>query len=262
MGEKTPGSLRRSARKPLQRVLARRGAPLPKAHFLHVSKAGGGSVKVALGLGPSGLYQVVTHDHTVSLADIPVGEGVFFFVRDPIARFVSGFNWRLQQTPTKPPSDRKEAQLAAFATFPTADSLGVALADQLSPLHDDAINAMNSIGHVRSHYTDWLVSPDYLLSRTDDLLFIGTQEELKDDFEILKGILRLPTEAQLPPPDHPRSHRNSARFDTSLSPGARDAIRNWYAEDYRLLETCQRLRARWVPTSAPMVDPPSSEGRG
>jgi hypothetical protein len=219
-------------------------------------------VKVALGLGPSRLYQVVTHDHTVSLADIPVGEGVFFFVRDPIARFVSGFNWRLQQTPTKPPSDRKEAQLAAFATFPTPDTLGVALADQLSPFHDDAIKAMNSIGHVRSHYTDWLVSPDYLMNRKDDLLFIGTQEELNDDFEILRGILRLPKEAQLPPPDHPRSHRNSAHFDTSLSPGARDAIRTWYAEDYRLLETCRRLRARWVPTAEPIVDTPSANGRG
>jgi hypothetical protein len=90
------------------------------------------------------------------------------------------------------------------------------------------------------------VSEDYLLSRNDDLLFIGMQEELSDDFEILKAILRLPNEARLPPPDHPRSHRNSAHLDTTLSPIAREAVRVWYAEDYRLLEVCRRLRARWV----------------
>jgi hypothetical protein len=173
---------------------------------------------------------------------------VFFFLRDPIARFVSGFNWRLQVTPTKPPSPRKEAQVAAFAIFQTPDTLGIALADERNPFHNDAITAMNSIGHVRNHYTEWLVSEDYLLSRKDDLLFIGMQEELSDDFEILKTILRLGEEARLPQRDHPRAHRNPVNLDTTLSPISREALQTWYAEDYRLLETCQRLRSRWLQT--------------
>jgi hypothetical protein len=185
----------------------------------------------------------------VSLADIPVGEGVFFFLRDPMTRFLSAFNWRQEKTPSRSAPEWKEAQQSAFATFPTADSLGMALADKGSPLHNDALAAMGSIGHVRNHYSEWLVSEDYLLSRKDDLLFVGLQEELSDDFEILKAILRLPREAHLPPRHHRSAHPSPAQADTFLSDAAREALRSWYAEDYRLLEICRGLRARWVPTS-------------
>ena len=132
--------------------------------------------------------------------------------------------------------------------FPTPDALGVALADERGPLHDEALAAMKAIHHVRLHYSDWLGNVEYLLSRKDDLLFIGMQEQLSDDFETLKALLQLPNEARLPPVDHPKSHRRPASLNTSLSPLATEAIRNWYAEDYRLFETCQRLRARWVST--------------
>ena len=164
---------------------------------------------------------------------------------------MSGFNWRLHVFPTLPERRKKEGETAAFETFSTPDQLGVALAEEDGPLHDQAIAAMNTVHHVRLRYVDWLVSEDYLLSRSDDLLFIGMQESLSADFEILKALLRLPKEAQLPPPEHPKSHRGSASLRTSLSPRATDAIRSWYGEDYKLYEQCRRLRNRWVPTSEP-----------
>ena len=34
------------------------------------------------------------HRHAVRLRDVPVGEKFFFFVRDPVSRFVSGFHSR------------------------------------------------------------------------------------------------------------------------------------------------------------------------
>jgi hypothetical protein len=304
MGARTPGLLRRAARNALGGAAARGPSPLPKAHFLHIGKTGGGSVKVALESGPSSRYEIRIHPHTVTLADIPAGEGVFFFLRDPVSRFVSAFNWQQKMTPTRSPSarrkaelavlakfptpgaldsaladernplhheaveamasigdryserllsesrspsSRREAQLAAFAAFPTPDALGSALADERSALHHDALEAMASIGHLRNHYSEWLGKEDYLLSRKSDLLFIGLQEQLSDDFEILTSLLSLPDEAQLPPSNHEKTHKALTDVDTSLSRASRDVLRDWYAEDYRLLETSRVLRTRWVP---------------
>ncbi len=308
MDARTPGRLRRTARNALGRTVARTPAPLPKAHFLHIGKTGGGSVKVALESGPSSRYEILIHPHTVTLAHIPAGEGVFFFLRDPVSRFVSAFNWQKQVTPTRSPSARRkaelavlakfptpdaldsaladesdplhddaleamasigdryserllsesrspsarrEAQLAAFAVFPSPDALGSALADEQSVLHNDALEAMASIGHLRNHYSEWLGSEGYLMSREADLMFIGLQEQLRDDFAILKSILSLPKGAQLPPGNHEKSHIARTNLDTSLSPASREALRDWYAEDYRLLETSCVLRARWVPAPEP-----------
>ena len=61
-------------------------------HFLHIRKTGGTAVKHAL---KSHLrtrrYLIFLHKHNVKLKDVPVGDKVFFFLRDPVSRFVSGF---------------------------------------------------------------------------------------------------------------------------------------------------------------------------
>jgi hypothetical protein len=259
MGEALP----RRARGALDRALSWRRDRLPKAHFLHISKTGGGAVKAALAAAPSQQYRVLTYDHSVSLADVPAGENAIFFLRDPIERYVSGFNWRLQRWPVKSASHLREAQRAAFAAFPTPDALGVALAEEGGRLHNEALAAMASIGHVRNHYSEWLLSPDYVMSRSDDLLFIGTQEDLNNDFEILKRILALPDDAELPPLNHPKAHRNPPHLDTTLSPIARHALRLWYSEDYVLFETCLRLRDRGVQLHepAPNLSIPNRAGK-
>ena len=75
--------------------------PVP-VHFLHVGKIGGTAIKHAIGgaqAPDSGerarlAYVVHLHRHAVGLRDVPVGEKFFFFVRDPVSRFVSGFHSR------------------------------------------------------------------------------------------------------------------------------------------------------------------------
>ena len=52
-------------------------------------------MKAALApLTTEGSYEIVLHSHDCELRQIPSGDKVFFTVRDPIDRFVSGFNSR------------------------------------------------------------------------------------------------------------------------------------------------------------------------
>lgn len=74
-------------------------------HFVHVGKTGGTAIKQALLSHrlayrhernahklPAGPYgRIHLHKHRFRLGDVPPGDFVFFCVRDPIARFVSGF---------------------------------------------------------------------------------------------------------------------------------------------------------------------------
>ena len=69
-------------------------------NFLHVGKTGGTAVKWALrraGLPDTPYGPVRVHRHTFRMRDVPPEDHVIFFVRDPIARFMSGFYSRLNK---------------------------------------------------------------------------------------------------------------------------------------------------------------------
>jgi len=210
------------------------------AHLLHIRKTGGTAVKHALQLGGSRTFLIELHGHEVALRDVPPGELVFFFLRDPLTRFASGFYSRRRQGRPRYNFPWTAGETVAFARFHTANDL----AEALSPTHPDhiaAVNAMQAIRHVNSHYSDWLGDPDYLRSRAPDVLFIGFQEQLDTDFASLSRILRLPPQARLPTDDL-LAHRNPS-IDYSLSDVAATNLRSWYAADYGLLALCQELRA-------------------
>src|SRR5689334_1107802 len=66
-------------------------------HLLHVGKTGGTAVKHALAGVVTEQFRIVAHSHDITIRDVPIGEHVVFFVRDPISRFVSGFYSRQRQ---------------------------------------------------------------------------------------------------------------------------------------------------------------------
>ena len=60
-------------------------------HFLHIRKTGGMALKAAL--SPVAAERgLLLREHGTALAKVPKGERAVFVVRDPVARFVSGFN--------------------------------------------------------------------------------------------------------------------------------------------------------------------------
>jgi hypothetical protein len=210
-------------------------------HLLHIGKTGGTAVKAALGEAESA-PSLIIHPHEISLRDIPAGDGVIFFVRDPITRFVSGFYSRKRQGRPSHDVPWTREERRAFEQFETPDALATAIEEDADERRGEARAAMQSIEHVRSSYWDWCIDEQYLASRWDDILFVGQLESLNDDFVALKKILNWPGDVTLPR-DPDRAHKSPTGEDRTLSEAATLNLSRWYAAEYRFLQLCAEWRA-------------------
>ncbi|MCA8490786.1 sulfotransferase family 2 domain-containing protein [Burkholderia arboris] len=213
-----------------------------RIHFLHIGKTGGTALVHAIkSLGANGrdIRDVHLHGHAVRLPDIPVGEKVFFCLRNPITRYVSGFYSRLRKGRPRYQGEWTEGEAAAFARFETADALARAIVSQDQAVSAAAHHAMRQIDHVKTSVWDWLISPAYLRSRAADIAFIAQQEWLTDDASVLSEILGLgPLHL---PDDDVDAHRNPAHFDKTLCTQGEDNIRRWYRNDFDAIEVCREI---------------------
>jgi hypothetical protein len=215
--------------------------PGDPVHVLHVGKTGGTALKAALNAYPPKV-ELHLHGHRTRLRDVPRGERVVFFVREPLSRYVSAFYSRQRKGQPRYYFEWNRAEERAFAAFATPDELAAALSSPDTALRREAQAAIKGIRHLRSPYAEWFGSERALLRRLDDILLIGFQEELDDDFEILKSLLGMDPHARLPAGDR-RAHRNPQDVDKTLSPAAESNLRKWYARDIRFYDFCKRLRA-------------------
>jgi len=213
----------------------------PVLHFLHIAKAGGTAIRVAINPHwTTGRYRLQPQPHKFTFREVPLDEKVFFFLRDPIARFVSAFYSRQRKgLPLKVDYEWSPEEAIAFGNFHTPNELALALASSDEAKRNAATAAMRGIFHVRTTFLDCFESKAYFLSRLSDVLFIGFQESLTRDFEQLKIKLDLPAAVQLP--DDERAHRNPAGLDMRLDDKALAALQAWYARDYDFFRLCQRL---------------------
>lgn len=228
------GKLYRASRRQWMRL---RGRPI--AHFLHIRKAGGSAIKTALrphaGVGP---YFMAFHPHRITINHVPRGEKVFFFVRDPVARFVSGFASRQRQGAPAHHVPWTETEREVFAEFDSASALAEALASSDQATRQRAQWAMNAVGHVNSSYWDWFIDEQTFVKRSEDILFIGRQEHFDADFTAMLRALQLPE--QINPPREPKNANRSPRAAAPpLSRQALAALQEHYAADYRFLELCR-----------------------
>jgi hypothetical protein len=99
---------------------------------------------------------------------------------------------------------------------------------------------MNAIGHVNTHYSYWFGSEPEFRRRLEDVFFIAFQEQLNDDFDLLRLKLGLPEGARLPH-DATVAHRAPPGFATELGAVARDNLSRWYAEDLAFVDLCRGL---------------------
>jgi len=222
--------------------LARQGkTPL---HFLHIGKTGGTAIKYVLrertDCDP---YAIRLHYHLTGLRDIPRGDKAFFFLRDPVSRFKSGFFSRQRKGKPRHNMPWTPGERKAFERFDSPNVLALALSSSDAGERRAAEQAMRSISHVRDLYERWLGDESYLVSRASDIFFIGFQESLSEDFLRLKDKLGLPAEARLPEDDF-NAHRSVGNQSSMLEEQAVVNLKEWYAADYRLLETCRQLCAQ------------------
>ncbi|HUN22195.1 MAG TPA: hypothetical protein PK299_03570, partial [Anaerolineales bacterium] len=132
-----------------------------------------------------------------------------------------------------------EEQLT-YLSFPNANDLALALSSENEKEKALALLAMKYVQHIRSSYWDWFGDQQYFLSRLQDIFYIGFQETLSDDFEVIKKKLALPKDLNLPT-DPIQSHKNPDHFDKKLSATGIENLRKWYAKDIEFFEFCKSI---------------------
>ena len=220
-----------------------RGAREPRpVHFLHIGKTGGTAIKFAINEAQSGEtpFPIHLHPHRFVLRDVPEGESFMFCLRDPVTRFVSAFYSRQREGRPRYPGRWTPEEGEAFGRFKTAGALALALSSSDPEEAQFAHAAMRNIGHVRNGYWTWFENEEYFRSRERDLFFIGFQERLADDFEILKSKLGLPRHLALPG-DDVQAHVNPRGLDRTLRDEAVANLHRWYAADFRFVDLCHEL---------------------
>ena len=227
-------------------------------HFLHVPKSGGTALKYAIRQAgkaeaaesgrefdrtapwESRFGAVHLQGHGFSLRNVPDGDIAFFSVRDPESRFMSSFYSRQRKGMPRHYSEWKEEEERAFGWFDSPQELALALRSQ-GETRERAEFAMNSIKHVKRPLSRWLGKPHQFRKKLSQVVYIARQETLSEDFERIKVMLGLPGDLQLPS-DEVQAHRTSEKLDRSLTPEMSEAIRDWYAEDLKLLSICDDVR--------------------
>jgi Sulfotransferase family len=210
-------------------------------HVLHVGKTGGTSLNhILVEHAGSARLRLIFGGHQLRVADVPVGELFMFVLRDPLTRFVSAFNSRLREGRPRYHYPWREEERLAFAEFKTPDQLATALSSRDARERARARQAMTAIGHVNTHYTYWFGKESAFRKRLGDVFFIGFQEQLDDDFELLRTKLGLPAGLQLPR-DATVAHRSPPGFAVELSEVAQTNLSRWYKDDLAFVELCRRL---------------------
>ena len=220
----------------------------PSFGFLHIGKTAGSAVRVALNKAAahSFAYRLFWHDETLETAwQKAPGLPLVFFVRDPVSRFVSGFNSRLRSG--RPAGERlwSAEEAIAFRWFPTANDLAEALASKDARMISASRFAMAAIPHVRRPLVGYLRSREYLDRHAAQLLYVGVFEDMPASIAGLTRALGLPPGGLALPIDEVAAHRTPAGLATNLSPTARAAVEEWYAPDFELYQHCLTLHRRY-----------------
>lgn len=227
-----------------KRRLCSRIAGRSDIHLLHIRKTGGTALKDVFRRHPKTVsHTIYTHPHRVSLWDIPAEHKVLFVLRDPVDRFLSGFGSRLRKSAPAHHVPWSQAEEKAFKHFGSAKMLARALAPS-HRLHGEAKEAMSSITHLRSPYASWLGSAAELEKREVQIEFIGFVSSLNQDFQLLKDRLNLPEEVQLPTGLKAGNRSDPLHKQKDLDEFEQSCVKDWYSEDYEILEFCTAWRER------------------
>jgi hypothetical protein len=202
-----------------------------RVNLLHIGKTGG----TALGhvLQQRDDVEFVYSGHNATIDQIPPGENVIVPLRDPVSRFVSGFNSRLRQGAPRyqvPWTPREER---IFGWFPTPDALARSLSSLNPRTRRRARRAMSAIAHVRTHLWDYLVDRETVQRRRDDIVGVCFQERLQEDLDAM--LERLGLAPRPLPTDEVVAHRSPAGENRELSSRGERNLRRWYREDYECL---------------------------
>jgi len=211
---------------------------LKKVHYLHIGRTGGTSLKKTIKNGyKTDEYIIKMRGHSISIDKISPLEPCFFFLRDPIDRFVSafyeaakkvggplhnGYKWTVE------PNER-----AMLSKFKTPNELAEVICSDKT-----ALKYMNTVLHLRPFTNQYL--PNYK-NRKHQVIFVGFFDSLSEDFERLKAILGLPENMRLA---HENKMVKNKRVDLRLSPIAKANLLDFYSDDFEAYEYFKKWREK------------------
>lgn len=214
--------------------------------FFHISKTGGTAIRALLQadteLNPERSVTVFGHHYTLKriLEERP-HDDVLFFVREPVERFVSGFNSRKRNGRPRYYTPWSDAEQAAYQMFEEPNDLAEALSSRSMQVRRATADAVAAISHMRYDFRHSFHSVEYLQSVRDRIAFIGATKHLDDDVPRLKEIVGIAEELEYPTDDF-GAHRTPRDMNVALSKRGRKNVEEWYAADRAIYDWCLERR--------------------
>ena len=210
--------------------------------FLHIGKTGGSALREAISRFESsyGNSHIDIYGHRANIREIfrdDPERPVFFVVRDPVSRFISGFNSR-QRLGKWGTNQWTDTETELFNTFDTPNALAEALSSFDELLKSKAKRAMKGSVHLKFGLKKCLLSVDYLESVKEKIAFIGHQPTLTNDFAAFRSIIGVPRDVELPTEDHVMAHKAPSTQQRTLSALGEKNIREHYSKDFPIYNWC------------------------
>ena len=195
------------------------------------------------------------HSHKISLKMIPIGHKVFFVVRNPIERFISGFNRRLIRGS---PSSMKNLKFTllkdksgsnnwsseeklVFTKYGSVLEFVESLFSANKAIRRESLKNLKKIKHlgIFGSYWDYLGNKKYLESRKEDILLVLRLENLDADFSKLLNLLGISNTFKLPPLGA-EANSNPTKTDINLlSPRLIKKMEQFLQKEFLFLDFCK-----------------------
>ncbi len=222
-------SLRRGARVSLFRT---------PVHYLHIGKNAGTQIGhvIAQVNAAQAKLQLVKHGHGTVLAHLPEDEPYFFSIRDPMARFKSGFYSRKRMGQPRLYNPWSKHERIIFEEFEHATDLAEALFEP-GQRGQRALAAMLTIGHMGAGQVDWFKKGGNIFELRQPVWIIR-QSSLEAD--LVKLLQRLGIEHKVALTRDPvAAHANDYSAVPELSAKAVENLRRWHAPDFVFYQACE-----------------------
>ncbi len=213
-------------------------------YFLHIGKTGGTFLKKTLEINAPRFARPIKYlGHRKALRSSAREHGadrkIFFVVREPLERFVSGFYCRLRMGAPKYDAMWWPDEAAAFAHFESANQLAEALDSDKQRDRSAARFAMQSILHLKRNYRWHLHGVGTLKQERPNLVAILDVARLDDQIGPLMRKLGA-NDYELPGADW--LYRGEKEEET-LSERAAANLRTFWAEEFEIYRHCQAVGA-------------------
>jgi len=210
-----------------------------KLHFIHPGRTGGTNIRNYLTRlnNYQKKYYFNCYGHLFKFHHLGKNNKYLFTIRDPIDRFVSGFNVRKNLAQFENTTDPKKItkykisvkEHESFKNFSSANHLAENIYSNDLAKQSKAIIAMNNIKHIKDTYISFLNKEDITKNKP---FFVIETEKLEEDFFKLCDKLKL-EKIDLSLNNISKNFRKSkVSDDKKLSDLAISNLRRWYKKDF------------------------------